>query len=432
MKKIVLATTIVFLLVGLISPLAQAQEGAITLKSKQVTNQASTGRPDGVLFQVTAETIAPAQIKEIRLEMRVKGSNRSSYAYLEFTPATVVEGKHLLKTTGAQYKPPGTLIEYYFIISDTERRTLETPKETHLYLDNRFPWEHLSEGLMEVYYYGPIKARAETIVKAGARTTDKMGNLLGIKVTEPLRIIAYNSARDMIPAQPFESRTSERELLLEGVTFAEYGTLLMIAGVDRPDGVASHEITHVLVGKLTENAFVDIPAWLNEGLAEYGNINRSSTYDSLVSDAKARNRLLPLRNMQAPPGITEDRLLMYGQGYAVIKYMIDTYGEDKFRALFAAFNKGLRINDALRSVYGFDQDGLDNAWRGSLGLPPVEKAAPVTKEPVPAKEAPAAESKGVAFNFTPIIIIVAVAIVALVLGIVLISRTKPRSGAPSS
>lgn len=424
-----------FCLVSLGAPLVQAQEGAITLKSQQVTDQFSSDQSSrGVLFQVTAETTAPAQIKEIKLEMKVKGTNRSSYAYLSFTPAATVEGKYLLKTGGAQYKPPGTSIEYRYVITDSEQRILETPTETHLYLDSRFEWSHVSEGLVEVYYYGPVKTRADLILKAGAQTIDKMGSLLGLKVTEPVKVMGYNSPRDLIPAQPFESETSERELLLEGVTLREYGTLLMIISVDRPDGVASHEITHVLVGKLTENAFVDIPAWLDEGVAEYGNINRDSNPANLLSQAINQNRLLPLRNMQAPPGIPSERLLMYGQGYAVVKYMIDTYGEDKFRALFAAFNKGQRINEALQSVYGFDQDGLDNAWRASLGLPSIEKVEPAvpTAPATPVTPATPTESEGGGFNVTPIIIIIAVAVIALILGVVLISRTKPRSGTPTA
>ena len=420
MKRLILCLiTLLFLISVLSVTPALGQEEAILLKSEEVVNQFQ----EGVLFQVRAETIAPAQIKEIKLEMRVKGSNRSSYGYLDFAPATVVDGKYLLRTTGAQYKPPGTLIEYYFIITDSVQRTLETPKKTHLYLDSRFEWEHVAEGLLEVYYYGPTKARAELILKAGAQTIEKMGNLLGSKPTEPVRIIAYNNARDLIPAQPFESKTSESQLLLEGVTFPKYGTLLMISGIDRPDGVASHEITHLLAGELTKNALVDTPAWFDEGLAEYGNINRSHSYDTILSEAITQKRILTLRTMQTPPGIPGDRLLMYGQGYSVVKYLVDTYGEDKFRELFAAFNQGLRIDAALKSVYGFDQDGLDNAWRSSLGLPPLEKA-----KPVPAEPALAIESKGGKFNPAAIAIVatlVALVIIALIGGMALRRRTRP-------
>ncbi|MBI4295725.1 MAG: hypothetical protein HY667_01265 [Chloroflexi bacterium] len=360
------------------------QQAPISVKSVTIKNQF----PEGVLFQVATETAAPAQIREIRLEMRLKGSPRGSYAYLEFTPATTIEGKYLLKTSGAQFKPVGALIEYYFIITDSEKRVLETPKETHLYLDNRFEWSKAADGLVEVYYYGPVKSRAEFILKASAETIKRMGSIIGVQPAQPVRIIAYNNPRDMLPALPFQSTTTQRELLVEGQAWHEFGILLMLASDPQADGVASHEMTHMLVGEATKDAAVNVPAWLNEGLAEYGNINPGTSYDAVLSESIAANQLPPLRGMQAIPGIPRAVILFYGQSRAVVKYLVETYGENKVKELFSAFNKGLRIDDVLKTVYGFDQDALDNNWRKSLGLPPVEPAPQVTPLPTPRTTTP--------------------------------------------
>lgn len=366
-------------LLALVAFPAQGQEGAIVLKQKEVRNQF----PEGVVFEATAGTIAPATIKEIRLEMRVNGSPRGSYAYLEFEPATTVQGKYLLKTDGAQYKPPGILLEYRFIITDSAGRTLETEKETFLYLDNRFQWEKVTEGLVEVYYYGPTLGRAQLILKAGTGTVTKMGALLGITPTQTIRVIAYNNAAHMASALPFVSRATQTELLTQGQAHYEYGVLLVLAGDPQIDGIASHEITHMIFREATKGATIDLPAWLNEGMAEYANINPSSTYDTYLSAAVSANKLFRLKQLQSPPGVPQETLLMYGQGRAVVRYLVDSYGEGKIKQLFTAFRQGVQIDEALKKVYGFDQDGLDNAWRKSLGLPPWEDK-PTEKEPVPA------------------------------------------------
>ncbi len=174
------------------------QEGSILLKSKEVRNQF----PEGVVFEAVAETVTPEKIQEIKLEMRVKGSSRASYAYLEFTPDTKVQGTYFLHTGGAQYKPPGTMIEYRFIITDSKGRTLETEEETFLYMDNRFEWERISEGLVEVYYYGPVRGRAELVLKASTDTITKMGALLGVVPSQPIRVIGYNDYLHMTSALP--------------------------------------------------------------------------------------------------------------------------------------------------------------------------------------------------------------------------------------
>jgi hypothetical protein len=357
------------------------QGSPAVLKDVQIENQF----PKGVLFKASAEIAAPDKITEVRLDMRVKGSNRSSYDYLVITPGQAVEGSYLLRADGAQYKPPGTLIEYFFTIMDSAGRTLETPKETYLYLDNRFKWESVSEGMAEVYYYGGAneKDTAEVVLQSAVQTIDKMGKLYAVTPAQPYRIIVYKNPADMSSALPFQSEVMEQELIIEGQAWYEYGLLLMLGGDEHPDGVASHEMTHMLLSEATKNIYVNIPVWFNEGMAEYGNINPGASYDILLEQAIENGTLLPLRHMQAYPGRSEQTLLVYGQGRAVVKFMIETYGGDKIKEVVAAFKKGLRIDGALKAVYGFDQDGLDNAWRASRGLPPVEPQASEPPAPSP-------------------------------------------------
>ena len=66
--------------------------------------------------------------------------------------------------------------------------------------------------------------------------------------------------------------------------------------------------------------------------------------------------------------------LFYGQSWSLVQYLIDTYGETQFAQLFRAFREGDTTAGALEATYGFDQDGLENEWRASVGLPP--RAAP--------------------------------------------------------
>ncbi len=382
MKRIIVFLITLLCLISLSVSLVQGQEGVIVLKSKEVRSQF----PEGVVFEATTETVAPEKIQEIKLEMGIKGSQRVSYAYLEFTPDTRVQGKYLLHTGGAQYKPPGTLIEYRFVIKDSAGRTLETPKETFLYMDNRFEWEKISEGPVEVYYYyAPVKGRAESALKASIDTVTKMGVLLGVVPAQTIRVIGYNDYLHMTSALPFQSKTTEAELIRQGVAFYDYGVLLELIGDPQADDVARHELTHMLVREATKEAFVQLPVWLDEGLAEYAMTNPDYSHEAALSGAISSNKLLPLRHMQSLPGKSSEILLVYGEGRSVIKYLIDTYGEGKMRDLFAAFNQGLQIDEALKKVYGFDQDGLDNAWHKSLGLPPLEQEEPTQEVPSTAK-----------------------------------------------
>ena len=59
------------------------------------------------------------------------------------------------------------------------------------------------------------------------------------------------------------------------------------------------------------------------------------------------------------------------------------YGEEKFAQLYAVFKSGKTTDNALQQVYGFDQEGLEDAWRASLGLAPREGTGGDDEEPSP-------------------------------------------------
>ena len=49
-----------------------------------------------------------------------------------------------------------------------------------------------------------------------------------------------------------------------------------------------------------------------------------------------------------------------------MEYLLDDYGQDKMLDLLALFKQGNTHDEALAEVYGFDIDGLDAGWRGTL------------------------------------------------------------------
>jgi hypothetical protein len=63
-----------------------------------------------------------------------------------------------------------------------------------------------------------------------------------------------------------------------------------------------------------------------------------------------------------------------------VKFLVDEFGQPKFAQLFKTVHDGSRIDDALNTVYGFNQDGLYNAWRQKNGLQPVATSGPTTSE----------------------------------------------------
>ena len=290
--------------------------------------------------------------------------------------------------TAARYIPPGTIVKYFFEITDEDGNLLATEQQEFVYQDGRFEWDQVSDGVITVWYHGPVQSRAEAILEAIQETLGIMGPLLGAGVDEPISVTMYNNWPEMRPALPPSSATLRRELVTEGQAHSEDGVLLVLGGAQRARGVAAHEVTHILVFRAGEGVLGSVPSWLNEGLAEYGNIDPGESYTYALRYAIATDNLLPITAMTSQPGNPEDVIIFYGQARSIVRFMVDEYGEEKMRELMATLKGGMNIRNAVPEVYGVGLVELENLWRDELGVShrqaPSEASALPTAAPAPA------------------------------------------------
>lgn len=359
-------------------PSTASADAGIQVLSTAVENQF----PKGLLFKV--EATSPDQIKAIIVHFKVQGTRFFRYAYGEITAAPRVQTEILVRTdTSDRYIPPGVKMEYFFEIEDTANRRMETAPLVFTYYDPRFTWTEISEGPVTVLYYGPVLSRAQAILDTVVETIDRMGKVLSVTVTRPVRVPMYNNWRDMSSALLPRSRVQQSELITEGLTFGEPALVFVLGDATDFRGVASHEVVHFLINEAMGSYESLIPAWLNEGMAEYGNVVPSTTYEYYLSLALVRKTLKPLTSLDSMPGLSEDVIVVYGQGRSVVSYMIATYGQEKFREMLRRLREGNRMDRALELVYGFDRNGLDNRWRASIGAPLLDLSARTAPRPAP-------------------------------------------------
>lgn len=347
---------------------AHADEGNIQV----VEAKAESQFPDGIMFSVAANSVD--EIDDIRVFFsKVDQDGRSAYRSVDFEPGSSVSGESLLPSgSGSDYFPPGTKIEYSFELHDKAGGVVRTDSQEFVYQDNRFEWATVNEGLITVYYYGEyVQDRAETVLEAAKENLEKMLPVLGIAPTEPLRIVSYNNYRHMASALPFRSQAVSEGLQTQGMAFSDERVLLVHGFDPTVTGTVSHEFTHLLVAEAAGTAISQVPSWLNEGLAEYGNIDPTDDYDAALRYGIFTRRIRPLWYQGSFGGTPEDIIIAYGQGRSVVNYMITTYGQERMAALFPVLQRTLDIDLALLEVYGMDQYGLDSAWRQTLGLEPL-------------------------------------------------------------
>jgi len=126
-----------------------------------------------------------------------------------------------------------------------------------------------------------------------------------------------------------------------------------------------------VVRQAVKGPFGNLPAWLDEGTAMYAQSDLLSNEERALESAIESDEVLSLRAMSSASlaHTSVNVSLFYGQSWSVISFLVDQYGTERFADLFATFKAGSTVDKALEQVYGFEQDGLENAWRESVGLP---------------------------------------------------------------
>ncbi len=345
-------------------------EGPVTASVTAIDNK----WPDQVDFTAQAASTA-GNVRTLTLHLIVGSGPNERYLNVDITPGPSVEGQATLKTGGSNFVVAGADITYWLEAQDTAGNKTVTDKKLFWYADTRFDWKSVSDGNVTVYYYRNAEPTARELLTAAKETENKTGALLGTK-GRPFKVMLYNAPQEIIPAQsPQPSQTVAASLIRVGIAYAGEDVVQVLStGTAGARETAHHEITHLFEHWVAGN---NLPAWLDEGMAVWGQDDPGREYLGALQTAIRNNSLLLIRATQSFPGKPDETILAYGQSYSVVKYLIDTYGGDKYRRLYELI-KANGTDNALKEVYGLTVDELDAKWRESLGVPPrsYETVAP--------------------------------------------------------
>ena len=336
--------------------------------------------PDGIEFSVSAQSDQP--IEKVRLRYTVLPDGTTASGVPDFQPAASVSTTFSLagSDTPRLYLSPGTRIDYYWEVEDRAGNTATTPQGSIVYEDVRFEWSTLESDGVVIHYYSGSDDDAQAMLDVAQLSLAETAALLNATVEFPVNVRLYASTDDMRPALQERSETYESQIITAGVRVSS-DTVLVLGNVSF--STLRHELAHVVTTIAGEGPFGDLPAWLNEGTAVYAQGDPEG-FGGAVERAIDRENVFSVRSITSYPGDPNKVGLFYGQSWSLVSFLIDTYGPDEFAALFAEIKGGVTTDTALETVYGFDQDGLENEWRASVGLPPREGTGqPDDDEPVP-------------------------------------------------
>jgi hypothetical protein len=254
------------------------------------------------------------------------------------------------------------------MVEDANGSKFTSPTQTITWLDSTHNWQVISGGNINLHYYDSGQSFGQTLHDDAAQALVRLSSDVGISSDKPVNIYIYANTSDL------QASILYAPSWVGGQAFPETNIVIIGVSTDQLDwgkGTEAHELTHVLVGHLTFSCLGFIPTWLNEGLAMYGQGGPTNAEISQFDQAKAANQLLALSSLAGAFSDEANRAnLSYTEAYSVVNYLIQTHGRDKMTALLISLRNGNTIDQALQSSFGFDTNGLEDAWRASINAAP--------------------------------------------------------------
>ena len=385
---------------------------AVTVVSEEPRNEF----PSGVTFALTFAT--SATVKEVRLRYELAPDGTGATAVATCTTAAATSCTYTLTSGRGIFIIPGAEITYHWDVTDASGGTFSTQDRVYVHQDTRFTFKTLQSGNITLYYHQGSEAAARAVLNAAADVIEKDSALEKTQITFPVKIFLYTTAEEMQPAIA-PGGTGRGVTVLGEVVYSD--TAMVSADVQTLD-ITRHEVAHIVTREATKGPF-GVPPWLNEGISVFSQSQPLSGHANALQAAIDSDDVLTMKELtsSATGSVASTVGLYYGQAGSIVKFLVDTYGAEKFAALLKTFKDGSTPDKAFQAIYGFDGFGLENAWRKSVGLQehvasatPTPRAAPTSLALATSPASQPAASSGGGTNTAAVAVIVGLAVLVLV------------------
>jgi hypothetical protein len=373
MKKNLVLFSICALLIVLFNPAANAQ-GAESSSFTIDNNFLAVIYPDSLIFHLTASS--SGAIEGVAL---IYGTNgRSCQSSQTRQELTFRHDRHVDLSWNLEFKdfgllPPGSEVWWQWEVITSDGGTETTPKNIQVINDKRVVWHTLQKNAIILQWQDGSPAFGTALMDLAEKSLARLVKDIGVAPTGEMWITVYPSASALQEAAHSYEWTG-------GVAFPEYSSTMIGIRTDEMDWAAQvipHELSHLVVDNLIFNCHgVAAPTWLDEGLAVYAEDQPDQADISLVKKALSQGELPSLSSLAAGFSAYSERAsLSYAESSQVVTYLIKQNGAQAMGRLLDGLHSGETIDEDLKQVYGLDTDGLDAAWRVSMGY--SSQAAPV-------------------------------------------------------
>ena len=351
------------------SPITITSESATTVFAKNINFQVSVSDSDSAITQAT-----------ITITIKVPTYSQQTYDVSVNTPGQTLQLNWQDDISKSNFLFSGTPLMYSWMFHDKNDHWFTGTNQNVTVVDSRYQWQHLSQGELQVNWYGQGTDFGQIILSQALDNIKRISANLGGGPTRPITLWVYQSSEDFrgaLPPDTFE--------WVGGLAYPPLDEAFVVVDSPNADTLVRdmpHELTHVIFHQLVPLTDL-VPTWFDEGLAVYNQIYHEPEMKQRFDDALQTHSLLHFDSLASGfPADSDKAYLAYAQSWQFISYMYNTFGTAKIAHLIQAMNNlDGTFNNEMKSALGEDPAQIENQWLISLHQPAI--LAPTQPTPQP-------------------------------------------------
>ena len=228
----------------------------------------------------------------------------------------------------------------------------------------KFEWQFIQTSHFDIYYAQNGYELASFAAEAAEDSYESIRKLLRFEINNRIAIIVHNSHNE------FQQTNVVGEYLEEGIggvteLFKNRVVVPFEGNYQQFRHVIHHELVHAVLNEmfyggsiqalLASRSPLQLPGWMNEGLAEYAALDWDTNSDMFLRDATIHNYLPPIQYLGG--------YFAYRGGQSVWHYIATKYGVGKIADIMNRIKGTRNVEQGFRTTIGLSLKELSDRWQ---------------------------------------------------------------------